>query len=492
MMEALSPWEKKLLLALAEHEGTVTPEEVDMELVKTMNASSWLQSKGLVECSDSYSYSFQLSKEGETFLRDGLPEKNLLHGLERERIRTIEERLGKKEAKIAIGWAKRKGWCDIVVENGEKFLIITDKGKRERNQMQPEEEVLAKIKNKQYDVDEKMLQMLLKRGAVKKLKGNLTRKITLTEEGWKVVRKGITLDEEVSQLTAELIKRYAQRGELPKLRKYDVTAFAPSVYPGKLHPLTQLIEKIRKVFSEMGFAEIKGSYLEPCFWNMDALFIPQDHPARDMQDTFYCKKPATMKVDGKLIDAIARVHENGGATGSIGWRYHFDRSEAERVLLRTHSTVNTIRYLYHHPSPPAKVFSIERVFRRENIDSTHLPEFHQIEGIVHEEGANFSMLKGLLKEFYARMGFTQIRFRPSYFPYTEPSLEIEIQWNGRWIELGGAGIFRPEVTIPFGVEEPVLAWGLGLERMAMIVLGLSDIRMLYFSDLQWLNELPLL
>jgi phenylalanyl-tRNA synthetase alpha chain len=166
--------------------------------------------------------------------------------------------------------------------------------------------------------------------------------------------------------------------------------------------------------------------------------------------------------------------------------------EAKKVILRTHTTVNTIRYLINNPSPPAKVFSIEKVFRRENIDATHLPEFHQVEGIVYEKDANFCMLKGILKEFYSKMGFEKIRFRPSYFPYTEPSMEIEVEFNGRWIELGGSGIFRPEVTEPFGIKYPVLAWGLGLERMAMNLLGLNDIRMLYFSDIEWLRSLPLL
>jgi len=162
------------------------------------------------------------------------------------------------------------------------------------------------------------------------------------------------------------------------------------------------------------------------------------------------------------------------------------------VILRTHTTVNTIRYLANNPEPPAKIFSIEKVFRRENIDTTHLPEFYQIEGIVYEKDANFSELIGILKEFYGKMGFEKTRFRPAYFPYTEPSMEIEVEWNGKWMELGGSGMFRPEVTEPLGIREPVLAWGLGLERMAMMVLGLKDIRELYFSDIEWLKNLPLL
>jgi phenylalanyl-tRNA synthetase alpha chain len=153
--------------------------------------------------------------------------------------------------------------------------------------------------------------------------------------------------------------------------------------------------------------------------------------------------------------------------------------------------VDTIEYLHRHPDPPVKVFSIDRVFRNEALDATHLPEFHQVEGIVMEEGANLRQLIGLLREFYAKMGFPELRVRPAYFPYTEPSLEIDVFYNNRWMELGGAGIFRPEVTEGVGVKHPVLAWGLGLERLGMMMLGLKDVRDLYVSDVEWLRNAPL-
>ena len=463
------------------------PEDVDMEMVKTMNAASWLQSKGLVKMEERLFKEYEITEEGKRFLEEGLPERRILKGVKKISLRELEEKFGRDVA-IAVGWAKRKGWCEISKEGDEKFLIVTEKGREEREKKQEEEKALERIESGDT-IDEEMASLLKKRRTIRE-KERVVRNIILTDKGWDVYKKGITIEEEISQVTPEIIKSGEWRNK--KFRKYDVNAFAPSIYPGKLHPLNQLIEKIRRIFAEMGFKEIKGKYIESCFWNMDALFIPQDHPARDMQDTCYCSKPSTIDVDDMLIEKIAEVHENGGNTGSTGWRYSFNRKEAKKALLRTHSTVNTIRYLAMHPKPPAKVFSIERVFRRESIDSTHLPEFHQVEGIVYEEDANFPMLKGVLREFYHKMGFENIRFRPSYFPYTEPALEIEVEWEGKWIELGGAGIFRPEVTIPFGIDEPVLAWGLGLERMAMIILGLKDIRMLYFSDISWLRKLPLL
>jgi phenylalanyl-tRNA synthetase alpha chain len=250
--------------------------------------------------------------------------------------------------------------------------------------------------------------------------------------------------------------------------------------------LTKIVNEIREIFVSMGFREIEYDYVQPCLWNMDALFVPQDHPARDMQDTFYID--GKMRVDKKIAGKIKKIHENGGNTGSDGWGIAWDMDEAEKTVLRTHTTVNTIRYLSEHPEPPLKVFTVGRNFRRENIDSTHLPEFTQIEGIVMEKAANFNMLVGILKEFYKRIGFEKIKIRPSYFPFTEPSLEVIVEYDDKLLEMGGAGIFRPEVTAPFNVKAPVLAWGLGLERLAMIRLGLKDIRELYMSDIEWLRR----
>jgi len=243
----------------------------------------------------------------------------------------------------------------------------------------------------------------------------------------------------------------------------------------------------------MGFQEIDDEYVQPAFWNMDALYTPQDHPAREMQDTFYLKSPSRLELEADApVNLVKASHEDGGSTGSTGWGTKWSGDEARRALLRTHLTVSTIRHLWRNPEPPVKVFSLSKVFRKEAIDATHLPEFTQIEGIVMEEGASFDMLCGIIKEFYRRMGFTDIRFRPGYFPYVEPSLEIEVKFKGAWMELGGAGVFRPEVTAPFGIKTPVLAWGFGFERLAMLRWDLKDLRDLYVSDVDMLRRSPML
>ena len=256
--------------------------------------------------------------------------------------------------------------------------------------------------------------------------------------------------------------------------------------------MQSLIERIRSVFLEMGFSEIEGDYVQSAGWNMDALYIPQSHPARTMQDTFYLSDPEKVDVDEKYLDIWSKVHEYGHDTGSKGWGGYFNRDEAQKALLRTHTTVNTVKHIAENPGVPSRVFGIGRVFRQETIDRTHMPEFHQIEGIIHEPEASLPMLVTTLKTFYAKMGYPDVRVRPAYFPYSEPSAEVDILWRGEWLELGGSGIFRPEVTEPIGTEWPVCAWGMGLERLAMLVLGLDDIRQLYQPDLERLRKMPLI
>ena len=187
---------------------------------------------------------------------------------------------------------------------------------------------------------------------------------------------------------------------------------------------------------------------------MDALFIPQDHPAREMQDTFYLDNPKQMELPEELMQTWSKIHKDWWQTGSLGWGGDFSKVISQKGLLRTHTTVNTIQYLAENPTDACRMFTVDRVFRKA-IDRTHLPEFHQIEGIIMEDGANLQMLVITLKTFYEKMGYPEVRVRPAYFPYTEPSLEIEVKWRGKWLELGGAGIFRPEVTEPLGITSPV-------------------------------------
>ncbi len=483
----LSNLEKRVLLAI--HEAGGKDVSVDdilklgkfSQMVEVMNALSWLKVKGLVKIRERLDVEYCLNRDEE------LPEAIIYKILKEEgevEIKELFSILPKSVVSVGMGHLRKMG---IPLQNGKLIYKNVDE------EIEKRKNVLSLLRErcvKEGEVDAHIIQDFLRRKGLIKKREKVMRYASLTSLGRKELEKGIEIKEEITQLTPELIQTGKWRDY--ELKRYDVKLFAPRVYPAKPHPLTQIIEKIRGIFLMMGFDEVQGDYVVSAFWDMDALFIPQDHPAREMQDTFYLKKPSELAIEDRdYMLKVKEMHENGGGI-SKGWRYEWSEKIAKRAMLRTHTTVNSIRYLYEHREPPVRMFSIGRVFRRENMDSTHLPEFTQIEGIYMDEDANFQVLLGILKEFYSLMGFPTIRFRPSYFPYTEPSLEVEVYYNGQWLELGGAGIFRPEVTEPLGIEYPVLAWGLGLERLAMITLGLKDIRELYISDIDWLRNSPLL
>ena len=279
------------------------------------------------------------------------------------------------------------------------------------------------------------------------VKKETSHSFNILPKGEDILNEGFTIQKQATQLTHQQLKD----GEWKSLqyRPYDINAEAPVFFAGKKHPLRVIIDEIREIFLNMGFSEDKGSYVESAFWNFDSLFQPQDHAAREMQDTFYLKNPLTCDLpDDNLVKLTAETHENGGGTGSIGWQYDWYEDIARQSVLRTQTTGISTKNLFEH-EPPIKMFSVGRVFRRETFDYKHLPEFHQVEGLVCDEKISFQNLLGTLKEFYKKLGF-EVRCRPAYFPYTYLSTETEIYLEEKesWIELGGAGMFRPEVLKP--------------------------------------------
>jgi phenylalanyl-tRNA synthetase alpha chain len=285
-----------------------------------------------------------------------------------------------------------------------------------------------------------------------------------------------------------------------KFRKYDVAINVPEITSGKRHFMAQTIEYIKRIWLEMGFEEMTGSHVETSYWDLDSLFVPQDHPARTMQDTFYIADEKGKIALGSLpgnYKKIKAVHEGGADTGSKGWQTPWDENLAKEVLLRTHCTALSAHALakLSKKDLPKKYFAVSRVFRNETMDWKHLFEFEQVEGIVVDEYVNFRHLLGYLRQFFRKLGFTDVRLRPAHFPYTEPSVEVEVYnpVKKEWVELGGAGIFRPEVTKTLiGTEIPVLAWGLGLARIAVEYWNIKDIRETYKNDLNYLRAMKLL
>lgn len=290
-----------------------------------------------------------------------------------------------------------------------------------------------------------------------------------------------------SDLTSEML--LSGEWKNLKFKDYNFQAKGKKVDSGYFHPLLKVRTAFREIFLEMGFEEMQtNKYVESSFWNFDALFQPQQHPARDAHDTFFMENPkVTTDFPKEYLEKVKEVHEKGGY-GSIGYRYDWKVEEAQKNILRTHTTAVSTRYLYEYAQNykkdkvivPKKYFSIDRVFRNEATDQTHLCEFHQIEGMVVGKDLSLGDLIGTLNTFFAKIGIKKLKFKPAYNPYTEPSLEIygyheELK---RWVEIGNSGMFRPEMLLPMGLPEDlvVIAWGLSLERPTMINYGYKDIR----------------
>lgn len=290
-----------------------------------------------------------------------------------------------------------------------------------------------------------------------------------------------------AQLTKEMLARGSW--ETTQFNTYNFNALGVPVGGGYFHPLLKVRAEFRRILMTMGFEEMPTNrWVESSFWNFDALFQPQSHPARDAHDTFFIKEPAqTLTVPEDYYERVREMHQVGGH-GSIGYRYDFKRDEAFKNLLRTHTTAISSQMLYRLANQPggftpAKYFSIDRVFRNEDMDATHLCEFHQVEGLVADYNLSLKDLIGMIRTFFQRIGITDLRFKPAFNPYTEPSMEVFGYHPdlGKWTEIGNSGMFRPEMLAPMGLPEGVrvIAWGLSLERPTMIKYKISNIRDLF-------------
>ncbi|KAF3425631.1 hypothetical protein E2986_09989 [Frieseomelitta varia] len=292
-----------------------------------------------------------------------------------------------------------------------------------------------------------------------------------------------TIEKQETELTADLLANGAWKDK--KFKPYNFDALGATLEVGHLHPLLKVRSEFRKIFLEMGFTEMPtNNFVESSFWNFDALFQPQQHPARDAHDTFFIAEPSrSTNFPMEYMEKVKKVHSEGGY-GSLGYRYDWKIEEAQKNVLRTHTTAVSARMLYNLMQQgefkPVKYFSIDRVFRNETLDATHLAEFHQIEGVVADYNLTLGDLIGTLYEFFKKLGITQLKFKPAYNPYTEPSMEIFCYHEGlkKWIEIGNSGMFRPEMLLPMGLPKDVnvIAWGLSLERPTMIKYGLNNIR----------------
>jgi phenylalanyl-tRNA synthetase alpha chain len=501
IISALHPLERKVLPVLKETSlFEKIAEKTGLQKVEVMRALQWLQNKKLIRANQKLQEQIILDENGVKYKTKGLPEKSFLGEIKgQSTLDAIGKRtnLSRQELSISLGMLKSKAAIEIKKENGI-IISITDIGRNLLKKGFPEEEFLKKKfplnSSELKDMDKLTFENLKKRNKI--IKVNIIKIITAepTETGKKIIEHGISGKDIIDRLTPSIIKEGSWKNK--KLRSYDVKINVPNISGGKSHIVNQAIQYIKRIWLDMGFKEMTGNMVQTSFWDLDALFVPQDHPARDMQDTFYIKDPKHGKLPKELAKKVKATHENGYTTGSKGWQYNWSEQLAKENLLRTHTTVlsaQTIAKLKKE-NLPAKFFSVGKVFRNETLSWKSLFEFIQVEGIVVDPNANFKHLKGYLKEFFAKMGFPDVRIRPAHFPYTEPSAEVDV-WHPvkkQWVELGGSGIFRPEVVKPLlGEEVPVLAWGLGMERTIMEYYDIKDVRDIYKNDLKILREIKL-
>jgi len=449
--------EKKIITTLKEN-----PKQTQENLENSTNLSpdqirrgiEWLKLKNLAIVNESKSITISLGKNGLESFQKGLPERRLLNSLKNgsKKLKELQQELGSIFGP-AMGLAKKNNW--IVTSNNEISL------NKIPSQLPGEQslKIIGEQKIPQNKLDKNDLSFLLKRPDF--------------------ILENITKSKEIS------LTKDAQSIQLSDSNDaIDVEAKVPETFVARTHPLKDTIDEIREIFVTLGFSEIYGNMTQSSFWNFDALFTPQDHPARELQDTFYLDNISAKNIaTPEQIRKVSESHKKN-------WRYNWNINEARKIVLRTHTTCVTIKHLAETKPDEARVFSLGRVFRNEKVSYKHLVEFNQIEGVVVGKDANLRNLMGIQREFYKRIGITKIKFWPTFFPYTEPSLQTMVynERLGKWVELFGMGIFRPEVTKPLGITKPVLAWGGGIERIAMLKYGLDDVREFYNNNLSWLRS----
>jgi phenylalanyl-tRNA synthetase alpha chain len=508
---SLHPIEKKILRILYISRGKWI---TDNQLIKESTLSidqirrgiEWLKFKNLITIKDSSEIEISLKKK--LFLENNdfiLPERKLVNCIKNgnkdilDIIKSNEFGNNNKEVFAAIKFGKNNRWIEVK-DNAVNLLSKSEQLSNEEIFIEKLNKSNLLILSDLNESDSSSFEILKKRPNILDIKKITNKKYMISELGIAIFNKlkstvthpNLTEADSSSEknLERKLTTEHLISGGWRNLEfeQIDVEAPLPLLSFGKKNPLVDFIDEVKEILMAMGFTEIDGNLTQSAFWNFDALFIPQDHSARDMQDTFYLHSPKNiipMLPDDDVIRKVSNIHEDN-------WHYNWSISEAESYVLRTHTTPVTIQYLAKEKPIEDKVFLIGRVFRNEKVSFKHLVEFHQIEGIFTSKDANLRQLMGIQTEFYTKLGIKKIKFWPTFFPYTEPSLQSMVYNDkfDKWIELFGMGIFRPEVTLPLGIKNPVMAWGGGFERLAMLRFDLDDIRELYNNDLAWLKGVP--
>jgi phenylalanyl-tRNA synthetase alpha chain len=497
----LHPLEVRLLRHVAIGE-TITADriigELDYKVGQCNQAFSWLCAKGyLVEKSRTNRVLYELTDLGREQQQKGTPAQRIFTFLQSKGPQTLPAlaealQLEKSEVGSAFGQLSKAG---VTGMNGE------NKAEVKKDELPMDVLCVAGLLQKGLggEIEESTLsdmektamgKIAKKRGATGSPFKVIEREdivFALTEEGdaaKKAVIEAHITGDEFGSVTAEMLSNGSWK--TGTFRPYGLNAPTSRLIPGRHNPYGNYLQWVKDKLASLGFEEFDGPLVENEFWNGDALFMPQFHSARDIHDVYYVKDPVHCKeIEEPWLSQVAQTHEDGWNTGSRGWGYSFDHEFTRRQVLRSQGTVLSAHQL-PNAKIPGKYFGVARCFRYDQVDATHGADFYQTEGIVLGNDVNLKTLLGLLKMFAEEIaGAEEVKYVPGYFPFTEPSIEVHIKHPVLgWFELGGAGIFRPEVTKPLGIEVPVLAWGLGIDRMALMHLGLNDLRELFTPNIE--------
>jgi len=500
----LHPLEVKVLLQYGEGDA-ISPARLAADLGyntgQVNQALSWLSGKGYVaETSRASRVFYEITDFGRESLSEGTYEQRIVDLVASNgalALPDIAKRLGieAKDVGSAFGGLSKD---KVLVMDGEKRAALAPGG---IDALAPKQSALRSLLSRasRGALDESMLpadekelaaSQAKKRGAA----GSLFRLVEREELSFAMtaagaaaaaaLKKAGATGEEAGALTPEMLRTGSWQSV--QFRRYNIDVPPTRVPLGRGNPYCSFLARLKDKLASLGFEEFDGPLVETEFWNGDALFMPQFHSARDIHDVYYIKDPTHAKsIDQPWLDQVAATHENGWKTGSRGWGYRFDRDFTRRLILRSQGTVLSAKTLTR-AKVPGKYFGVVRCFRYDRVDATHLADFYQTEGIVLGEEVNLRTLLGLLKMFAEEVAMAkEVKYVPGFFPFTEPSVEVHIRHPSLgWFELGGSGIFRPEVTEPLGITVPVLAWGLGIDRMALTSMGLHDIRDLFTNSIE--------
>lgn len=482
----LSAPERALLAALRASEVPCSeetlPEATGLSDETVRGSLQRLRSKRLAVVLEEHLARVRLTPRGEETLVGGLPERRLLEALRAGQ--ADDAKLSESERSAAIGILRRR----MLLEAGAPFRLSAEASRR-GSELLPEELAMRAIAHGNEPPDASVVTALARRGLVRTER--ITRRQWQPSDEGRVFPLSGAGQEKVGPLTRELLTSGHWRNAT--FRPYDVRADVPYVAGARPHPYAAWLDEFAEILVGLGFEEAEGPLLETEFWNGDVLFMPQDHPARSIHDVLHVDDVKGHPPESALLERVAAAHEGrpippDAQPLSQGWSDRYDRALAARPVLRSQTTAVSARYLSHQPSAPFRMFSIGRNFRYEALDARHHIEFGQCEGVLGQEGISVRHLVGIFTELAEAIGIRELKFRPSYFPFTEPSVEGYVRHPRLgWMEVFPGGLFRPEVLRPLGITVPVAAWGIGITRLAMTALGYNDIRELFLDDVSRLR-----